>query len=133
MNSFFSDSRKLALAGAGAVVILAAAGGGYYFFSAKPHHATGSQSVSLAELGVCKAVVARARDYGVLPPDAAKTGDRVIDNSDPNRVTCEAEANNATFKLTADVKCDDADKDSCLILQKVTDESGAALYDTHDI
>lgn len=133
MNSFLSDSRKMMLAGAGIVVILAAAGGGYYFVSAKPHHTSDSQTVSLAELGVCKAVVARARDYGVLPPDAAKSGDRVVDNDNPDRVTCNATANDATFKLTADVKCDDANKDTCLILQKVTDQSGTALYDTHNI
>jgi hypothetical protein len=134
LNSFLSNSRnQLMLGGAAAVVVAALAGGGYYFLSAKPHHTPDSQSVSLAELGVCKAVVARARDYGVLPPDAAKTGDRVVDNDNPNRVTCNATANNATFKLTADVKCDDADKDSCLTLQKVTTESGTALYDTHEI
>lgn len=133
MNSFLSGSRKLAVAGAAVVVILAVAGGGYYFLSGNAHHTSGSQHVSLAELGVCKAAVARARDYGVLPPDAAKSGDRVVDNANPDRVICNATANDATFKLTADVKCDDANKDSCLILQKVTNESGKALYDTHDI
>lgn len=127
-------SNRVNIAGAAiAALLLIGAGGGYYFFSMKSHHAPGSQTVSLAELGVCKAVVARARDYGVLPPDAAKAGDRVVDNDNPDRVTCNATANNATFTLTADVKCDDANKDTCLILQKVTNESGTALYDTHDI
>ena len=133
MNSFFSDSRKLALAGVGAVVILAAAGAGYYVMTDKPRAQTGAQTVSLAGIGICKAVVARARDYGVLPPDAAKVGARTTDENNPSRVTCDAQADNRTFKLTADVHCDDANKDSCLTLQKVTSDTGAALYDTHEI
>jgi hypothetical protein len=135
MNGIFSNSRnRLILASAAVVVVIAAAGGGYYFLSGPGTAAKhGGQSVSLAEIGICKAVVARARDYGVLPPDAAKVGERTTDEKNPDRVTCSAQATDGTFKLTADVHCDDANKDSCLQLQKVTNDSGTALYDTHEI
>lgn len=126
-------NRTIYMGAAAVVAILAVSGGGYYFLSGKANRASDPQTVSLAEIGVCKAVVARARDYGVLPQDAAKSGDRVVDNDNPDRIVCEATANNASFKLTADVKCDDANKDECLKLQKVITESGTALYDTHDI
>jgi hypothetical protein len=135
MNGFLSHSRnRLTIAGAALVLVIAAAGGGYYFLSGPSTPARhNGQSVSLAEIGICKAVVARARDYGVLPPDAAKVGERTTDDKNPDRVTCSAQATDGTFKLTADVHCDDASKDSCLELQKVTNDSGTALYDTHDI
>jgi hypothetical protein len=136
MKNFLSrSSNRLAVAAAAVVVVFAAAGGGYYYLSSE--HGTAAkhsgQSVSLAEIGICKAVVARARDYGVLPPDAAKVGERAADEKNPDRVTCSAQANDGTFKLTADVHCDDANADSCLELQKVTNDSGTALYDTHEI
>jgi hypothetical protein len=132
MNEFLSSSRGRAVLAIVAVVIVVAAGGGYYFWS-KSSSATGTQTASIVEAGVCKAVVAQARDYGVLPPDAEKTGEKSVSDSDPNRVTCNAEANNATFTLIADVPCDDAKDDKCLLLQKVTKSDGTSLYDTQNI
>jgi hypothetical protein len=132
MNEFFSSSRGRAALIIAAVVIVLGAGGGYYFWS-KSASGTAPQGTSLAEAGVCNAVVARARDYGVLPPDAEKSGSKSVSDSDPNRVTCNAEADNATFTLIADVPCDNAKDDKCLLLQKVTKSDGASLYDTHDI
>ena len=132
MNEFFSGSRGRAALIIAAVVIVLGAGGGYYFWS-KSSSGSAPQGASLAEAGVCNAVVAQARDYGVLPPDAEKTGSKSVSDSDPNRVTCNAQADNATFTLIADVPCDNAKDDKCLLLQKVTKSDGASLYDTHDI
>jgi hypothetical protein len=133
MNEFFSNSRnRMALAAAAVVVILAAGGGGYYVWSHSAS-APGVAVASLSETGICKATVALARDYGVLPPDAQKVGEKSVSDSDPNRVTCNAQANNATFTLIATVPCDDAKNDKCLLLQKVTTADGKALYDTQDI
>lgn len=131
MNEFLSSTQgRIALAVAVLVVVLAA-GGGYYFWSQSKSGA--AQTASLSEQGVCKAVVARARDYGVLPPDAQKSGEKSVSDTDPNRVTCNAQANNATFTLIADIPCDDAKDDKCVMLQKVTGQDGSALYDTHQI
>lgn len=132
MNEFLSNSRNRIALAAVAVIVILAGGGGYYVWS---HNTSGSgtQVASLSEKGVCKATVALARDYGVLPPDAEKVGEKSVSDSDPNRVTCSAEANNATFTLIADVPCDDAKNDKCLLLQKVTTADGKALYDTQNI
>ena len=133
MSEFLSSGRNRILAAAIAfVVVVLAAGGGYYVWS-QSKTGSGQQVASLAEAGVCKAAVARARDYGVLPPDAAKTGERNEDANNPSRVTCNAQASNGTFKLVADVACDDANKSECLILQKVMSSSGTALFDAQNI
>lgn len=132
MNEFFSGSRGRAALVIAAVVIVLGAGGGYYFWS-KSSSGSAPRGASLAEAGVCNAVVAQARDYGVLPPDAEKTGSKSVSDSDPNRVTCNAQADNATFTLIADVPCDNAKDDKCLLLQKVTKSDGTSLYDTQNI
>jgi hypothetical protein len=133
MNEFLSSSRGRAALAIAVVAIILAAGGGYYFWSKSSSPSTAGEVASISEAGVCKAVVAQARDYGVLPPDAEKAGDKTVSDSDPNRVTCSAQANNATFTLIADVPCDDAKDAKCLQLQKVTASDGKALYDTQDI
>jgi hypothetical protein len=132
MNEFLSSARGRAALAIAVVVIILAAGGGYYFWS-RSSSAMAPQGTSIAEAGVCKQVIARARDYGVLPPDAEKAGDKAVSDSDPNRVTCSAQANNATFTLVADVPCDNAKDDKCLLLQKVTTSDGKSLYDTQNI
>ena len=133
MSEFLSSGRNRILVAAIAfVVVVLAAGGGYYFWS-KSASSSGQEVASLSEAGICKAAVARARDYGVLPPDAQKVGEKSVSDTDPNRVTCNAQANSATFTLIATVPCDDAKDDKCLMLQKVTSADGKALYDTQDI
>jgi hypothetical protein len=132
MSEFLSTTRgRISLAVAVLVVVLAA-GGGYYVWS-NSHKPGSAQTASLSELGVCKAVIAQARDYGVLPPDAEKAGEKSVSDANPNRVTCNAQAQNATFTLTADIPCDDAKDDKCVQLQKVTGANGHTLYDTHTI
>lgn len=132
MSEFLSRNRVIVAVAVVAVIVLAA-GGGYYFWSRPSAGSGATQTASIAEAGVCKQVVSLARDYGVLPPDAQKTGSKSVSDTDPGRVTCSAEANNATFTLTADVPCDDAKDPKCLKLQKVTNAQGEPLYDTHDI
>ena len=131
MSEFLAKNR-IVLAAVAVLVVVLAAGGGYYVWS-QPKSAAGQQVASLSETGICKAVIARARDYGVLPPDAQKAGEKAVSDSDPNRVTCSAQANNATFTLIANVPCDDAKDDKCLMLEKVTTADGKALYDTQNI
>lgn len=133
MSEFLSTSRNRAILGIVAVVIVVLAGGGYYYWSKSGSVAGNGQVASLAENGVCKAIVAQARAYGVLPPDAKKSGEKSVSDSDPTRITCNAEADNATFTLIANVPCDDAKDDKCLLLQKVTKSDGTALYDTQNI
>lgn len=131
MSEFLSTLRGRITLGIAALVVVAAAGGGYYTWSQSQ---TGSAKfASLSEKGVCKAMVARARDYGVLPPNAEKVGEKTVSGNDANQVTCNAQADNATFKLTGSVPCDDAKDDKCLMLQKVTTADGKALYDTQNI
>lgn len=132
MSEFLSTTRgRISLAVAALVVVLAA-GGGYYVWS-KSQKPGATKTASISEQGVCKAIVAQARDYGVLPANAEKSGEKSVSDSDPNRVTCDAQADDATFKLTADVPCDDAKDDKCIQLQKVTGQNGNTLYDTHEI
>ena len=133
MSEFLSSSRNRTILGVvAAVIVVLAAGGGYYFWS-HSGSATGSQVASLSESGVCNAVVAQARAYGVLPPNAQKSGEKSVSDSDPTRVTCNAQADNATYTLIANMPCDDAKNDKCLLLQKVTSSDGTALYDTQNI
>ncbi|HEY4123178.1 MAG TPA: hypothetical protein VGM36_01110 [Rhizomicrobium sp.] len=133
MNEFLSNSRNRIALAAAVIVIVLAGGGGYYVWSHQSTPATDGAVASLTEAGLCKATVALARDYGVLPPDAQKVGEKAVSDSDPNRITCSAQADNATFKLIADVPCDDAKDDKCLLLQKVTTSDGKSLYDTQNI
>lgn len=132
MSEFLSTMRgRISLAVAALIVVLAA-GGGYYVWS-NSHKPGSAQTASISEFGVCKAVIAQARDYGVLPPDAQKAGEKSVSDTDPNRVTCSAQAQNATFKLIADIPCDNAKDDKCILLQKVVSANGNTLYDTHEI
>jgi hypothetical protein len=133
MSEFLSNSRNRMALAAAAVVIVLAGGGGYYVWSQHSTLAAGNAVASLNETGLCKATVALARDYGVLPPGAQKVGEKAVSESDPNRITCNAQADNATFTLIADVPCDDAKDDKCLLLQKVTASDGKALYDAQNI
>lgn len=132
MSEFLSRNR-IGVGIAAVVAIVIIAGGGYYLGWRSPSASGTVQTASIAESGVCKHVVARARDYGVLPPDAQKTGSKSVSDTDPDRVTCNAQANNATYTLIATVPCDDAKDAKCLKLQKVTNAQGEPLYDTHDI
>ncbi len=131
MSEFFSTLQGRIALGIAALVVVLAAGGGYYYWSQS--HSGSAQVASLSEKGVCKEMVARARDYGVLPPDAEKVGEKAVSDNDANQITCSAQADNATFKLIGSVPCDDANDDKCLMLQKVIGADGNALYDTHDI
>ncbi|HEY8947486.1 MAG TPA: hypothetical protein VIM56_01235 [Rhizomicrobium sp.] len=131
MSAFLSTLQGRITLAVAALVVVAAAGGGYYYWSQS--HTGSAQVASLSEKGVCKVAVARARDYGVLPPDAEKVGEKTVSDDDANRVTCNAQAGNATFTLIATTPCDNANDDKCLMLQKVTGADGKALYDTQDI
>ncbi|HEY2034068.1 MAG TPA: hypothetical protein VGH02_10325 [Rhizomicrobium sp.] len=133
MSEFLSKNR-IVVAAVAVVVVVLVAGGGYYLWPSKSSSPSGRPQVaSIVEAGICKQVVARARAYGVLPPDAQKTGEKSVSDSDPSRVTCSAQANNATFTLIANVPCDNAKDDKCVMLQKVTTADGKALYDTQNI
>ena len=103
-------------------IVLGAAGGKAF-----------APGADIAEFAEMRSNSAQARAYGVLPPDAKKSGEKSVSDSDPTRITCNAEADNATFTLIANVPCDDAKDDKCLLLQKVTKSDGTALYDTQNI
>ena len=127
MRNFIS--RNAVILGSAVVVAVVVAGGGYYWVSQSQ---TGSdKSVSLADSDVCALTVDRARDYGVLPFNAKKTDGKTVDTVNSNRIVCGAKTAEASYTLTADVVCDDANKAECLVLQKVTHEDGTSLYDTH--
>ena len=132
MAEFLSSTRNRMFLGGAAIVVLAGAIGGGYYFSHTQKAADGKQA-SIADAGVCNMVVARARDYGVIPFYATKAEGKTVDTSNPNRVTCNAAAQDAKFSLTADVPCDNAKDENCLVLQKVTNGQGAALYDAQNI
>jgi hypothetical protein len=132
MSEFLSTTRGRVTLAVAALVVVLAAGGGYYVWS-NSHKPGSTQTASISEQGVCKAIIAQARDYGVLPPDAQKAGEKSVSDTNPNRVTCSAQAQNATFKLIADIPCDDAKDDKCILLQKVVSANGNTLYDTHEI
>src|SRR5690348_13083041 len=97
MSEFLSTLQGRITLGIAALVVVLAAGGGYYYWSQS--HTGSTQVASLSEKGVCKEMVARARDYGVLPPDAEKVGEKAVSDNDANQITCSAQADNATFKL----------------------------------
>jgi hypothetical protein len=121
-------SRNAVILGSAFVFVMAVAAGGYYWTST--NNAASGKTVSLAESDVCALAVDRARDYGVLPFDARKLDIKTVDTANPNHVTCGAKSAEASYALTADVVCDDAQKAECLVLQKVTHENGTSLYDT---
>jgi hypothetical protein len=132
MIEFLSSTRNRMILGGAALVVLAGAIGGGYYFSHTEKAADG-KTASIADAGVCNMVVDRARDYGVIPFDAAKAEGKTVDTANPNRVTCNASAQDTKFTLTADVPCDNAKDDACLVLQKVTNSDGASLYNAQNI
>ena len=142
---FFAKPRNRMIAiGIAVVVVILAGVGGYFLMGghgvsssteARKVIATGDPmlmdaanvAVAAEKGGMCERTVARAQSYAVLPDSATASGSETATQTD-GRFTCSASANGQTFTLTVDKACDDLNDHDCLVLQRVTDSSGTALF-----
>ena len=76
---------------------------------------------------ICKAAVDRARDYGVVP-FAATAGTEAKKTDVKDRRTCEAQAGDEKYNVTADLTCKDLKKADCLTLYSVARSDGMSTY-----
>jgi hypothetical protein len=140
---FFAQPMNRMIAIGVAVVIVIAAGVGTYFMLGHGHGGASSSSASKAidsgdPMLVDAANVAAAAEKGgicertlqsyAIVPDAASLNGSETATQTEGRFTCLASSNGQTFTLTVDKVCDDISDTHCLMLQRVTDASGGALF-----
>lgn len=117
------------LGGAAVVVIVAVAAGGYFLGRGSGgSNAPAGSKEALAARGVCEATLARVKDYGIVDASATLTSKDATDTKTAKRVICKASSGGTAVTITVDVPCDNMANDKCLKLFKVTDASGALLF-----
>jgi hypothetical protein len=131
--------------GAVAVVVLALAGGGYWWMNAghkaavagKRPNLLGLMGETVTELDntrpdtdkMCPAMLARALDFGVLPPGATLVGNDAQESSqNAGHYTCEARANDGKYTLAIDTSCPGSDAKTCFALESVRREDGIMTF-----
>jgi len=141
---FLAQPRNRMIAiGVAAVVVIAAVVGGYFLWSG--HGTTSTEARKVIQTGdpllmdaanvavaaekgdMCERIVTRAESYAIVPDGAAVNGSETETQTE-GRFTCQASANGQNFTLTVDKACDDLGDHDCLVLQRVTDSSGTALF-----
>lgn len=112
------------------VVVLGAVGG--YFALEGGGHGTGkaakTASADAQPSGACGTALARARDYGVVPFDAALTSDADGTKAEEGRIACTASSGEQTFSMLVSVSCSDLTDEGCLDIYRVTQGDGNALF-----
>lgn len=128
-------ANPMVLWGAIGVLILVVLVAGYFLFFHKGGVIGGESQT--AELSVCRATLARAREYGVVPFAAKLVSEdaKALDgNSDQatqteKRYVCDAAAAESKFAITVGVSCKDMSNAKCFKLYTVKQDDGTVLFD----
>jgi hypothetical protein len=121
-SSAVQKNRPFVLWGAIAVMVAIAAAGGYFIWG---KHSSGS---AMTGPSVCQTMLARAHDFGVVPPDAALMQPDAVKNEADGRPLCKAQSAGAHYTMTADLICSDMTKQTCLSLYSVHQDDGTSLF-----
>ncbi|HET7335948.1 MAG TPA: hypothetical protein VFI93_12595 [Rhizomicrobium sp.] len=127
-------ANPMVLWGAIGVLVVVVLVAGYFLFFHKGG-VTGSSSQT-AELSICNATLARARDYGVVPFAAKLTsedataldGDGDAAAQTEKRYVCNAAAQESKFAITVGVSCKDMSDAKCFKLYTVKQDDGTLLF-----
>ncbi len=76
----------------------------------------------------CGIALVRAKNFGVLPPNAQLLPDKTAAAADADRATCQARSGSSQYSMIIDFKCQSGPRSPCLRLLKVTDNNGALLF-----
>ncbi len=78
---------------------------------------------------LCSQTLARALDFGVLPPGASLANDSAKANDPDNgHYTCQAQGGGGTFTLLIDTSCPGSQDKTCFALDGVKGSDGTWLY-----
>jgi len=126
------------------VLALAVAGGGWWWMhgahktnvAAKRPNLVGTLGDTVTALDttlpdrdkMCSATLARALDFGVLPPGASLTSQEAKEGQPEGRYTCEAQGADGKFTLVIDTSCPGSQDKTCFALDSVQGDNGAVLY-----
>ena len=126
------------------VVALAIAGGGWWLMHGT-HKTTvaGKRPNLLGVMGdtvtaldttmpdkdkMCAASLARALDFGVLPPGATLVSQDAQEAQPEGHYTCEAQGADGKYTLRIDTSCPNSQDKTCFALDSVTGDNGTVLY-----
>jgi hypothetical protein len=130
----------------GVVVVLAlvVAGGGWWWMhgahktsvAAKRPNLLGMMGDTVTALDtampdrdkMCSATLARALDFGVLPPGATLVSQDAQEAQPEGRYTCQAQGAEGKYTLGIDTSCPNSQEKTCFALDSVTGDNGAVLY-----
>lgn len=82
---------------------------------------------------ICSAALTDARDYGVVPPDAALVSNEAKKTDLDNRRVCTAQSGNDQYLLTIDVTCDKVSDRACHSLYAVAHADGLSTYQVRSV
>lgn len=130
--------------GAVVVLALALAGGGWWWLhgahktsvAVKQPNLVGTIGETVTALDtslpdqdkICSATLARALDFGVLPPGATLAGQDAQAAQPEGHFTCQAQAGGVKYTLGIDTSCPNSQDKTCFALDSVRRDNGAVLY-----
>jgi hypothetical protein len=132
--------------GAVAVLVLALAGGGYWWMTSKQKAAQAAAAAHphlLGDIGslvtaldttapspdkICATTLARALDFGVLPPGATLASQEAKAGQPEGRFTCEAQGTDGKYTMIVDTACPGSQEKTCYALDSVRRDNGTFVY-----
>jgi hypothetical protein len=126
------------------VLVLAIAGGGYWWMhsvhktnvAAKRPNLVGTIGESVTALDttlpdqdkMCSVTLARALDFGVLPPGATLVSQEAQAAQPDGHFTCQAQASDGKYTLGIDTSCPNSQDKTCFALDSVRRDNGTVVY-----
>jgi hypothetical protein len=126
------------------VLVLACVGGGYWWLHSghktnvamKRPNLVGTIGESVTALDttlpdqdkMCSATLARALDFGVLPPGATLVSQEAQASQPEGHFTCQAQAADGKYSLVIDTSCPNSPDKTCFALDSVRRENGMVVY-----
>jgi hypothetical protein len=130
--------------GAIAVVALILVGGGWWWLSHSHKTATAAKRPNLiGSIGdatqaldntrpdddkLCSASLARALDFGALPPGATLSSNEAKAAEAEGRYSCEAQGGDGKYTLSIDTSCPGGQDKTCFALDSIKREDGTFTY-----
>ena len=140
------SSRPMAVWIAAAIVAVLMIGGGAYWFT-RGHHGTTTatakkpalvgmlgdnltalDTVAPAQDKLCATTLARALDFGVVPPGATLVSQDASAGQPDGHFTCQAQGSDGKYTLAIDTTCPGSQDKTCFALDTVKRDDGIMLY-----
>jgi len=127
-----------------AVLAVALAGGGWWWLShGKKTAVAGERPHLIGALGdtarqldatlpdkdkLCSATLARALDFGALPPGASLVSAEAKAEQPEGRFSCQAKADDGQYTLSIDASCPNSQEKTCFALDSIRRQDGTFTY-----